>query len=275
MLDSSVLAHPASNLQEPVLTANANGTSPFVILCDHATNRIPAKMGNLGLSATERVRHIAWDPGALAVSRMLCELVDAPLVYSTVSRLVIDCNRHEDAPDLIPEKSEDTAIPDNANLDAVERGRRITEYHAPYHAQISQLLDRRAQRGLDTVIVAMHSFTPVYRRQSRVWDIGLIHGENPGFAREVERAALADASDITLGWNEPYSNADGVTYTLERHADARGIDSVMVEIRHDHILEPKGAARWAYRLARWLPAAAAARPAASSHPDDAFAHPAH
>ena len=79
--------------QKAVLVSNARGRSPFVIVCDHASNRIPEKYGDLGLSGTERLSHIAWDPGALAVSHQLSDLLDAPLVQSTVSRIVIDCNR--------------------------------------------------------------------------------------------------------------------------------------------------------------------------------------
>src|SRR6218665_471531 len=77
----------------PVVTVNAGGASPFVLACDHASNRIPEKYGDLGLSPRQRLMHIAWDPGALPVALRLSERLDAPLVFSNVSRLVIDCNR--------------------------------------------------------------------------------------------------------------------------------------------------------------------------------------
>src|SRR4051812_22059015 len=100
-----------ADLIAPVRTINAEGRGPFVIVVDHASNRIPSRFGDLGLRPSERVRHIAWDPGALGVSLKLSGLLDAPVVYSTVSRLVIDCNRELHVHDLIPEISEYTVIP--------------------------------------------------------------------------------------------------------------------------------------------------------------------
>ena len=103
-----------ADLLQPVRTVNAEGRGPFAIVVDHASNRIPPRWGDLGLKPSERIRHIAWDPGALAVSLRLSDLLDAPVVHSTVSRLVIDCNRDLDAPDIIPAISEHTTIPGNA-----------------------------------------------------------------------------------------------------------------------------------------------------------------
>ena len=80
------------------------GKSQFVILCDHASRHIPAELDDLGLPPAELARHIAWDIGAAGVAEALSEIFDAPAVLSPVSRLVIDCNRHLDAADLIPEQ---------------------------------------------------------------------------------------------------------------------------------------------------------------------------
>jgi predicted N-formylglutamate amidohydrolase len=222
---------------------------------DHASNRIPPRWGDLGLTPSDRIRHIAWDPGALAVSMRLSELLDAPVVHSTVSRLVIDCNRDVDAADLVPAISEHTDIPGNAALTDDDRQWRVASAHAPFHDAIDRLLDARDAAGLATILVCMHSFTPVYKGKSRPWAIGLIHARNDSFTAALRDALAADTPELDIGWNEPYSALNGVTYTLEHHGDGRGLDATMIEIRHDEILEPNGVARWAARLARCLEAA--------------------
>lgn len=244
-----------ADLLAPVRTVNANGRGPFAIVVDHASNRIPPRWGDLGLAVRDRIRHIAWDPGALGVSLKLSDLLDAPVVHSTVSRLVIDCNRDLDAPDLVPTISETTEIPGNAGLTAEDRTSRIAGAHAPFHDAIDRLLDTRAGAGLETILVCMHSFTPTYRGVARPWPIGLIHARDTGYTAALRDALVADAPDLDIGWNEPYSALNGVTYTLEHHGDGRGLDSTMIEVRHDEILEPNGVALWAARLARCLESA--------------------
>ena len=245
--------------EKSVRVLNARGQSPFVIVCDHASNRLPAKYGDLGLSHAERVSHIAWDPGALAVSRELSHLLDAPVVQSTVSRLIIDCNRDLDAPDLIWTLSEATRIAANEKIDVEERQYRITHFHKPYHAAIETLLEARRHAGQETVLVCMHSFTPVYHGVARPWPIGLIHGTDTRYTKGLFDALKAEAPQLNIGWNEPYAALNGVTLTLEKHGDGRGLDATMIEIRNDEILEPAGVTLWADRLARCLEAARLAR----------------
>ncbi|MFP9136367.1 N-formylglutamate amidohydrolase [Devosia sp. XGJD_8] len=242
-----------------MLVSNARGRSPFVIVCDHASNRIPAKYGDLGLTPSQRLTHIAWDPGALAVSHALSDLLDAPLVQSTVSRLIIDCNRELDAPDLIWTLSESTHIAANENLDPAERQYRIDHFHRPYHASIETLLEARRHAGRETILVCMHSFTPVYNGVARPWPIGLIHGVDTGYTKALFDALKAEDPSLNVGWNEPYAALNGVTLTLEKHGDGRGLDATMIEIRNDEILEPAGVTLWSTRLARCLEAARQAR----------------
>jgi predicted N-formylglutamate amidohydrolase len=242
---------PEADLLAPVRTVNAGGTGPFVIVVDHASNRIPPRWGDLGLSPHDRVRHIAWDPGALAVSLRLSELLDVPVVHSTVSRLVIDCNRDVDAPDLVPKISELTDIPGNAGLTPDDLQRRIATAHAPFHDAIDRVLAAREAAGLITILICMHSFTPSYKGVKRPWPIGLIHARDQRYTAALRDALAGDAS-LNIGWNEPYSALNGVTYTLEHHGDGNSLDATMIEIRHDEILEPNGVARWADRLARCL-----------------------
>jgi predicted N-formylglutamate amidohydrolase len=243
------------DLVAPVRTVNAAGQGPFVLVVDHASNRIPPAWGDLGLSPADRVRHIAWDPGALAVSLLMSTRLDAPLIHSTVSRLVIDCNREMTAPDLIPVVSELTDIPGNAAVSSDDRNRRIALAHTPFHDAIDRVLDARAKSGLETILVCMHSYTPVYKGVSRPWPVGLIHPSDQRYTAALRDALAADAPDLNIGWNEPYSALSGVTYTLEHHGDGRGLRATMIEIRHNEILEPSGVALWADRLARCLESA--------------------
>ena len=251
------------------MVSNARGMSPFVLVCDHASNRLPPRYGTLGLSPVERVSHIAWDPGALAVSQHLSARLDAPLVQSTVSRLIIDCNRDLDAPDLIWTLSERTRIAANEGVDAEERQYRINRFHRPFHASIETLLEARRNAGRETILVCMHSFTPVYHGVVRPWPIGVMHGRDQRFTRALFDALKAQDAEMNVGWNEPYAALKGVTLTLERHGDGRQIDATMIEIRHDEILDPAGVRFWTDRLASCLLAAREARrgPSGSTHLD--------
>lgn len=244
-----------ASVMPPVLVINAEGQSPFVLACDHASNRIPAELGDLGLTAPQRLMHIAWDPGAFAVAVRLADALDAPLVASTVSRLVVDCNRSQDAPDLMPTISERTEVPGNHNVGDNERAERLARYHAPFHAALTKVLELRRARNQQTVLVTVHSFTPVYKDEPRPWPIGLIHARDDRFTARLRGALQADEATLNIGWNQPYSALNGVTYTLEHHGDERGLEATMIEIRHDEILEPDGIALWADRLARCLTAA--------------------
>lgn len=238
--------------ENPVLVSNVEGASPFVLVCDHASRRIPAQYGDMGLSEAERVSHIAWDPGALPVSQMLSRLLDAPLVESTVSRLVIDANRDLNARDVIWTLSEATRIAANEGLSADERQFRIDNYHRPYHEAVDMVLSERIGAGRETILVCVHSFTPVFLGQHRPWPIGLIHGKDQRFTRGLQDALAADDASLNIGWNEPYAALNGVTLTLEKHGDGRGIPATMIEIRNDEISSAEGVSLWSERLARCL-----------------------
>ncbi len=236
----------------PVRVSNPDGCGPFVILCDHASNHVPETHGTLGLERADLNRHIAWDPGALGVSQGMSELLDAPLVESRVSRLVIDCNRPLDAPDLVPSLSEATTIPANVNLSDAEKARRIALSHTPYHAAIEELAHERASKGLpDPIYVAVHSYTPVYRGVARPWHIGIIHDADDRVAAPLI-AGLKALKQFNVGINQPYSPADRVYYTLERHASAFGLPAVMIEIRNDLIAAPQQERVWGETLSSLL-----------------------
>ncbi len=243
---------------DPVEVINGNGQGRIVLACDHASNFVPQGYATLGLDPSEFQRHIAWDPGALPVAGHMASLLDAPLVASRISRLVIDCNRPLEAHDLIPETSETTVIPGNRGLDAAERRRRIALVHEPFHAAIDSLIEQRSASGLESWLVTVHSYTPVYRGVARPWQIGIIHDEDESIARPFIEGLRA-VSGLNVGVNQPYSPADRVYYTLERHARTRGIPCAMIEIRNDEITNEASQRKWAELLAGILSKLEAAR----------------
>jgi predicted N-formylglutamate amidohydrolase len=181
----------------------------------------------------------------------LSRLLDAPLISALVSRLVIDLNRDPSAPDSITALSERTAIPGNVDLDAAERRLRIDEVYHAFHRAADILVEERAAAGRTRAVVSIHSFTPVYRDVKRPWHVGLIFARDERLARHLE-AGLARDPDLVVGMNQPYSPADRVFHTLERHAERRGLAPLMIEIRNDLIRRADEQAGWAERLAPLL-----------------------
>ena len=241
----------------PVSVARGNGQSPFLLVCDHAGRRLPERLGRLGLDDQDLDRHIAWDIGIAATSRLLAEALDATLIEQRYSRLVIDCNRPPGAPSSIPEISEATPIPGNLHLAPAEREARIAEIFRPYHDRIAAQIDGRLAAPQPTVLVAMHSFTPVYKGLARPWHIGTLYGRDRRLAEPLY-SLLARESHITVGDNEPYAVSNETDHTIPVHGEQRGLIHIGIEIRQDQITSPDGQAEWAARLGRLLPAALAA-----------------
>lgn len=231
---------------------NPAGTAAAVLVCDHAANRVPRRLGSLGLDAPQLAEHIAWDPGAAEVARRLAAELDAPLVLSGYSRLVIDCNRPLGHPGSIAAESAGVPVPGNLGLSPEDRARRVAALFRPYHEAIGRLLDSRRQ--LPTLLLSLHSFTPVLNGQARPWQIGVSHWRDPRLAALLV-AALARSGDLRVGTNQPYPIEDSIDYTIPHHGEGRGLASVMIEIRQDGIRSPTDAAGWAARLVaayRWV-----------------------
>ncbi|MCG7392143.1 N-formylglutamate amidohydrolase [Microvirga sp. ACRRW] len=244
--------NPASQAAETVaVVENPQGSSPILLICEHASRHLPDRYGTLGLTPEQLESHIAWDPGALGVAQGLSRLLDAPLVHATVSRLVYDLNRDPSAPDSIWTLSERTVIPGNQDLDLAERAFRVREVYDAFHGAVDRFVEPRVQSGQTRSIVTIHSFTPVYRDVPRPWHIGLIHDADARFAQSVEAGLRKDPA-LNVGMNEPYSPADRVFHTLQRHAERRGLSPLMIEIRNDLIRTQDGQASWAQRLAPLL-----------------------
>jgi predicted N-formylglutamate amidohydrolase len=233
--------------QEPVHIENAGGLGRAIIVCDHASNHIPSRLHSLGLSGSDLFRHIAWDPGALGVARVLARRLDAPLVASRVSRLVVDCNRDPAMFDSIPEVSEETAIPGNRNLPHEERARRIRDVYEPFHEAVGGLVSAKLRTG-PVAVISVHSFTPIYKGHRRPWHVGILYDRDTRLSAPV-LAALAAEEGLVVGANEPYNPGDRVYHTLDRHAQSRGCPSLMIEIRNDLLTDLSAEAAWGSRLA--------------------------
>lgn len=225
---------------------NAHGRGNAVLVCDHAANRVPRRLDNLGLAPEQLADHIGWDPGAAEVARRLSAQLDAPLVLSGYSRLVIDCNRPLRSPELIPEQSAGVPVPGNRGLSPEDRNLRINTLFQPYHRAIATLLDSRAHQP--SLLLSIHSFTPVLDNKPRPWHIGVSYGHDRRLAALLLNALARDAS-IIVGDNQPYPIDNEFDYTIPVHGEARGIKNVMIEIRQDGIRDTAGVATWATRLA--------------------------
>jgi predicted N-formylglutamate amidohydrolase len=243
---------------DPVGEINADSTSPFFLLCDHAGNAVPAALHGLGLPQTELDRHIGIDIGVLGVAKGLAERLGAPLVWQRYSRLVIDCNRLTSVPTSMAAVADGTVVPGNQNLDEAARAARIREIMAPYHERITRRLDDRLASRLPTILVAVHSFTPrlLAAPADRPWVIGLCWGKQDQFSRHVLCALREDDSGLMVGENQPYDVDMVNDYSIPIHGEGRKLPYAEIEIRQDQITDARGQEFWAARMARVLDQAA-------------------
>jgi predicted N-formylglutamate amidohydrolase len=240
---------------EPVRVINPGGTSPFLLLGDHAGNLVPHALDDLGLPPEELRRHIGWDIGIGDLGPMLAEALDAVFVRQTYSRLVIDCNRDPARADAMPEVSDLTVVPGNRTLDDADRAARVAAIHTPYQAAIAAEIARRDAAGQGTILVSLHSFTPAMQRIARPWQVGVLHdGGDTSFAHALLAAFRTDPA-LTVGDNEPYS-MDTIDHTIPRHAYPAHRPYAEIEVRQDLIDTVAGCVDWSDRLATALRAAA-------------------
>ena len=234
----------------PVIVLNEAGASPFLLLGDHAGRAIPARLHDLGLPAEALDRHIAWDIGVAGLGERLARSLDACFIRQAYSRLAIDCNRRPGAADRIPAVSDGQPIPGNVDLDAAGEAARIREIYQPYQARIAAALDRRQQAGRRTLLVSLHSFTPVYQGVPRPWRFGVLHRGDSALSSRMLTLLRRDLGD-DVGDNQPYA-MDGTDNTVPLHADPRGLDYLELETRQDLIADDAGQDEAADMIARQL-----------------------
>src|SRR3569623_216136 len=204
----------------PVHEVNAAGTSPFLLTSDHYGRVLPRALGDLGVAESELSRHIAWDIGIAGVAERLAEMLDANLIAQRYSRLVIDCNRPLDALSSIPVISEATTIPRNEEISQQERAARRREIFDPYHRRIAAAIDARLQAKRPTVLLALHSFTPVFAGVARPWHIGTLYHRDTMLPRLLLKH-LRSEGDLVVGDNAPYAVSDLTDYPNPVHGEAR------------------------------------------------------
>lgn len=245
----------------PATVFNRGGRGPLLLLCDHASAAIPARLGSLGLGPAELGLHIAYDIGAAAVARWLAERFDAPLVLSGYSRLVIDCNRRPADATSIPPVSDGVVVPGNQTLTPADRTERREACFEPYHQAVDETLAAAIERHHDPIVLSVHSCTPVMNAVHRPWHIGVLWADDSRIPVPL-MAALARDPEICVGDNQPYSGRDHRGYTIDAHIAPRALPHAAIEVRQDLIGDAAGQQRWAAKLGAALGELLAQRTAA-------------
>lgn len=237
--------------------ANPTGDPAVIILCDHASNRVPPQVagGDLGLAPADMARHIAYDVGARGLTLELARLMNAPAVLSTFSRLVIDPNRGEDDPTLVMRLYDGSVIPANRRVEDAEVIARLDAFHRPYHAAIRATITtaqaKMADAGTPTprpALISIHSYTPQLRgRPPRPWHAGVLWDRDARLARPMIDLLRAEP-DLVVGDNEPYAGHLAGD-TMWTHGTRRGLPHALLELRNDLIATEAQQKAWAARLA--------------------------
>jgi predicted N-formylglutamate amidohydrolase len=244
----------ATDEPPPFTVDNENGTSPLLIVADHAGKHFPRRLGQLGLSNAECERHIAWDIGVGAVCCLIGKALNAVVVRQNYSRLVIDCNRTPGSGTSVLDLSELTRVPGNIGLSERHQLARVREIFRPYHDRIATELDRRREAARPTTLISVHSFTPVFKTVARLWHVGVLYNRDPRFA-QILMELLHREEGLVLGDNEPYSVTDASDYTIPVHGEQRDLHHVALEIRQDLITDEAGQRKLAALFVRLLPQA--------------------
>lgn len=235
----------------PWQIVNDDGAARTLLVCDHASRRIPRRLNDLGLDRLALRRHIACDIGAGEVTRRLSRMLDAPAIFANYSRLVVDCNRRLNDPTAFLAVSDGEFVPGNHDLTVAAKALRANTIFHPYHAGIRDRLHRFRAAGITPAFVAIHSFTPIFNGTSRPWQIGVLWDTDPRIPVPLMEK-LGRIPGLVVGDNEPYSGRAPADYTVDHHAEPVGLPHVSIEIRQDLISTPEGAERWSLILGRAL-----------------------
>ena len=218
----------------PFTIIPANSSVAAFVLCDHASNHIPAPFENLGLSENQLSRHIAWDIGAQSLTQQVCNAFDIAGILAGFSRLLIDPNRDLKSDGLIPMRSDALNIPGNQSLSQEDINARIDTFYSPYHQELEAQIDELQERSIDPLIISIHSFTPkMASGAQRDLDIGLLWKTDEDLALRV-KAAIENVHGYRVKLNAPYSALD-LNHTLDRHVIARGLRHITFEVKQDLI----------------------------------------
>ena len=232
----------------PFVVLDVEPAYPAVLVCDHAVNRIPVRLAQLGVSPLDLETHFAVDIGAGAVTRHMSAALQLPAVLCGYSRLVVDCNRRLDDPTAFALCVEDILVPGNQGLTHENRQARADAIYWPYHHAVRRALTALEDEAKAPALIAIHSFTPAWDGDLRPWQIGVLWDTDPRIPQAM-MAALSRQPDVIVGDNEPYSGKHPHDFTVDYHAEAAGLPHVSIEIRQDLIDHDAGVERWATLLA--------------------------
>lgn len=229
----------------PVAVINPDADPRVLLVCDHASRNFPAAMNKLGLDAPALDRHIAWDIGAGPVTHLLAERLGASAILAGYSRLIVDYNRKLDDPTAFPEVSDGVVVPGNQGLSESEKAERVISFYEPYHEAIAGRIEAVLSVGIKPAIISIHSFTPMFAGRARHWKVGVLWDKDPRIPLPFIRFLRERLSDDCVGDNEPYSGRDPHDFTVDNHAETRGLPNVSIEIRQDLIDSEAGVEEWA------------------------------
>lgn len=237
----------------PFRVINPEGQAHTLLVCDHASNRVPAALDNLGLDDVSLGHHVGWDIGAAKVTEIVAHMLDAPAVLAGYSRLVIDVNRYPDTPDSILEVSDGVIVPGNRNLSEAEKAQRRLSLFVPYHREIERILRRFRERSIVPALISIHSFTPALMvgGESRPWHVGVLYDNDERIAQRL-LPELLKIDGIAAGDNLPYSGRHPHDFTVDNHAEMAGLPCIGIELRQDLLSNDDDIRRWAESLGHAL-----------------------
>lgn len=230
--------------------------TPLVLTCEHASPRLPVRVGPRGVLRELLAGHRGHDRGAWGLTRALVRQSGGSAVGGGLSRLWIDLNRRVGDPELILDRVEGVELPWNRDLAVEDLEARVMDVHAPYHEAIDRLILRRLVRGLRPLVLAVHTFTGEYRGRRRRFDAGVLYDRHAGPAHRLGRA-LREAG-LSVRYNEPYSGREGMMYSADRHGTHHRLVCLELEVRDDLALAPGFPGRLARVLAPALAGISAA-----------------
>ncbi|SCA57536.1 conserved hypothetical protein [Candidatus Terasakiella magnetica] len=228
----------------PYEILNREGETPLLLICDHASNRIPKSLKKMGLSQDELNKHIGWDIGAAGVARYISNELNAPAVLCNYSRLIVDCNRQPGDPTSIPKISDGIEISPNHDLTESNQVQRSEAVFWPYHHAVTEVGAHLWRKGPPPALFSIHSFTPelMSRHEERPWHISILWKRDPRLAAPLIEI-LSRESGLVIGDNVPYSGWEDA-YSIDLHGAAPGLPYCAIEIRQDLIANKAGEKKW-------------------------------
>ncbi len=222
----------------PFQVLNPLAESPILLVCDHASCRFPASLGDMGLDPFARRCHLAVDIGAGALTETLAMSLGVTAVLARYSRLVMDCNRQLMDPSAFLQFGDGILVPGNRNLHQADKDLRANTLYWPYHDAIDKQVQRLCSIGPPPAFIAVHSFTPVMNGESRPWETSVLWDTDRRL-RDIFLEEFTGAGYL-VGDNEPYSGKAPQDFTIDHHAEEIGLPHIGIEIRQDLIDDEEG-----------------------------------